>query len=128
MDLKYLLNAVKCPNCERGFQRSCDLKRHIKTTHGEPIECLLCHKVLKSGIRRDVRVRHLIHGCIKFSESFNDNPDFLKIAKQYADEFFDEVENVRMRERESREKGPILRIDLKKETQKMENTAYLQQM
>ena len=92
MEIKYLLNAVNCPSCNKEFRRTCDLSRHYNTKHGDSSECLLCHKVLKSGMRRDVRVRHLMHSCTVFSKSFVDSTKYINIAKQCADDFFRQVQ------------------------------------
>ena len=86
-----------CHECGRSFSRKCDLDRHVNNTHGKATECLLCGKKLKSGNRRDVRVRHLIFGCLKFKESFENHPDFKNLAKKHADEFFDVIKNSSIR-------------------------------
>eukprot|EP00835_Amoeboradix_gromovi_P004322 NODE_329_length_10886_cov_0.296653.p7 type:complete len:106 gc:universal NODE_329_length_10886_cov_0.296653:10588-10271(-) len=88
MDLKYIINKqYVCTVCGRGFQRKCDLDRHSNNTHGDAAECLLCSKSLKSGNRRDVRVRHLMLGCPKFKENFKLS-DMMEKAKKHADEYF----------------------------------------
>ena len=51
--------------------------------------CLLCNKKLKSGFRKDVKIRHLVKACSKFVKNVSPFADLLETAKIYADDFFD---------------------------------------
>ena len=83
-------NELQCLLCRKTFPRKFDLHRHTQNTHGRAIECNLCHKKLKSGNRKDMRIRHLLLGCLVFkSQYLNESPDKLQEkAKQIADECF----------------------------------------
>ena len=94
MSIPYLLN----PNanefhceCGRVFSRKFDYSRHVKTTHGVAIQCLLCKKYLKSGYRKDMRVRHLLKGCNGFKSMFGTSDEKIdrSVAKLKANECFD---------------------------------------
>lgn len=52
-----------CSICDLRFLRKFDQKRHIESTHGNGMFCVLCRRELKSGTRRDMRVRHLSKAC-----------------------------------------------------------------
>ena len=52
------------------------------------IHCLLCERKLKSGRRRDVKIRHLAQGCRVFHDLVSPSASVLDSAKKYADELF----------------------------------------
>eukprot|EP00835_Amoeboradix_gromovi_P000796 NODE_29_length_33183_cov_0.333666.p30 type:complete len:102 gc:universal NODE_29_length_33183_cov_0.333666:7679-7374(-) len=94
MDLAFLVNKMyNCMLCKRQFDRKYDLKRHLLTTHGSSKSCVLCKRTLKSGQRKDMKVRHLTSGCPRFQGVFTltCNPKTTKIlqfAKRVANSYF----------------------------------------
>ena len=91
MELNYILSKeFTCDQCQRGFDRKYDLTRHLASTHGTSRTCQLCLKVLKSGQRKDMRVRHLVRGCpgFQFSYSYLEKNQILERAKKEADSIF----------------------------------------
>ena len=99
MKLSFILCYKKftCYKCFKEFKRNfgmsiihVDLERHLKNTHGDAKECLLCHKKLKCGNRNDMRIRHFQIGCVPFKliHKFYKADKRLVKAKQFADTYF----------------------------------------
>ena len=67
MNLNFIIDKpYRCPVCEICFDRKFDRDRHCSTKHGKAQMCTLCLKILKSGKRKDMQVRHLMKGCQPF--------------------------------------------------------------
>ena len=97
MNLSFIIrdSELMCYKCNKEFPRKFDLNRHLKNTHGEALACQLCDKKLKSGNRRDMRIRHLFIGCPPFKLMFkqcNDKELLLK-AKEFANTYFNVDKN-----------------------------------
>ena len=97
MSLSFMLcKEFICNICDREFERKYDLSRHINSTHGSAKRCKLCRKILKSGSRKDMRVRHLLRGCAKFQmiNNLKSESELRQVAKDNADEYFGDLEGV----------------------------------
>eukprot|EP00834_Sanchytrium_tribonematis_P007861 NODE_787_length_3895_cov_0.922813.p4 type:complete len:112 gc:universal NODE_787_length_3895_cov_0.922813:2752-2417(-) len=90
-----LRSEFDCNICNKKFQSEKGLKAHNLNDHGFSKQCKLCLRLLRSGFRRDSRIRHLLTGCEPFQKVFEIDMQFAstfelrkEIAKEYADAYF----------------------------------------
>ncbi len=71
MEISRLLNQSYTCDCGQSFTTKRALTRHNKSVHGPIVDCHLCGKKLKCFRRRDLQLRHILHGCLGFKKNCN---------------------------------------------------------